>query len=89
MSDDKTIVNRTGETVTYSQSELETKALNFIKRNKKKACKTMTKGEISEWARLKANAARTEADGLMASGVWDQEAWNRAIRSQILESETD
>ena len=77
------------EPVTYSQAELEAKALSFIRLCKKKDCKTMSKSEINEWATLKANAARTEAEGLIASGIWDQEAWNRAIRSQILESETD
>jgi hypothetical protein len=89
MSEGKRIPIYTGELVDYSQSELESKALNFIKRCKKKDCKTMSKEEISEWATLKAKAARRYAQNLIASGVWVQEAWNRAIRSEILESETD
>jgi hypothetical protein len=77
------------EVVNYEQQELESKALDFIKRNKKKDCKTMSKAEINEWAVLKANAARRYAENLMATGIWYQEAWNRAIRLEILESESD
>ncbi len=76
------------EVVNYTQSELEAKALNFIRRNKPEARK-MSQVDIAEWVTLKAKAARAEAESLIASGVWDQEAWNRAIRSQILESESD
>lgn len=73
----------------HSQAVLVQQALDFIKANKKNDIKGMSKAEIMEWAELKAREAPSEAEALMKSGVWEEETWNRAIRSQILESETD
>jgi hypothetical protein len=73
------------DATTYSLAELEAKALNFIKRNKP----PMSKAEAANLARLKAEAAEHYAKNLMLSGVWSGEAWNRAIRLEILESESD
>ncbi len=75
--------------VTYSESDLESKALNYLKRIRGKDYKAMSKAEVNEWAVLKAKAARGYAESLMATGEPDFIAWNRAIRLEILESETD
>lgn len=44
---------------------------------------------LDEICRLKAVAAQEMAKDLIESGVFEREAWNRAIRFQILESETE
>jgi len=73
-----------------TEDQLKEMALSFVKEAKPKEYHKMKKsGELGEYQRLKAKFAREEAEGLMSVGIWDQEAWNRAIRSQILESETD
>ena len=77
------------EARTYSQSELEQKALDFLKQNKKKAIKGMSREELQEWATQKAESAQSYHDSLVKTGVWEEEAWNRAIRLEILESESD
>lgn len=69
--------------------ELESQALDFIKRFKKKDIKGMSKAEVNEWATLKAEAAKRLAENLIYSGEFPGPAWNRAIRSEILESESD
>jgi len=48
-----------------------------------------SQAELDEYCRLKAEAARRYADNLMAAGEPDFIAWNRAIRSEILESESN
>ena len=46
-------------------------------------------GSHKEVCQLKAKAAKDYAESFIYSGVWDREAWNRAIRLEILESESD
>ena len=75
--------------ITFSQSDLESQALRFLRQNKKKEIKGMSKAEVNEWATLKANAARRLVENLMATGEPSFVAWPRAIRSEILESESD
>ena len=77
-----------GESEKHSQAELEAKALNFLKRNKPKEYKALSPYGRLEYARLKANAAKRYAENLIASGEPDFVAWNRAIRLEILESES-
>jgi len=79
-----------GEPANYSQDALAAKALNYIKSCKPEAYRQMKEdGDLEEYCRLKAKAALREAETLIASGEPDFIAWNRAIRSEILESETD
>jgi hypothetical protein len=77
-------------TDTPSQEELEAKALYFVRTCKPKSYKQMKQlGEVEEYCKLKAKIARATAESLIATGEPDMIAWNRAIRSEILESETD
>ena len=79
-----------GEPVNYTQNQLEAKALKFIKENKPQEYRKLkASGELQEYCRLSAKAAREYAESLMKSGEPDTIAWNRAIRLEILESETD
>ena len=79
-----------GDPVGYTQAELEGKAEDFMRDNHPQEFRKMTKaGELKGYLTSKANAARRQAENLILAGVWDQEAWNRAIRSAILESESD
>jgi hypothetical protein len=73
----------------YSQADLEAKALEYVKENKPKEYRKMKKsGDLDEYCRLAAKAARESAEALIKSGMWDREAWNLAIRQEILESPT-
>lgn len=79
-----------GEPVTHSQEELAEKALDFVKSIKPKEYRRMKKeGTLTEYCARKARAARDYAENLMATGEPAKIAWNRAIRLEILESETD
>jgi hypothetical protein len=73
-----------------TENELKSKALRFVKENKPGEYRNMQKSvELDEYCRLKAEEARRYAEDLIASGEWDKQAWNRAIRLIILESESD
>ncbi|GEM_PF-2675358 len=73
-----------------SQAELEAKAEYFLKTSRAKEYRAAKKsGELQEWIQIKVKAAKEMAESLIGGGVWEGEAWNRAIRSQILESESD
>jgi hypothetical protein len=74
----------------YTQAELRSKTLFFIKSINPKAYKQLKyDGELDEYYTLKANAARRYAEGLISSGEPDFIVCNRAIRYDILESESD
>ncbi len=74
----------------YSQSDLESKSLDYLRRCHPKAFKEMKKdGSLDEYTAKKAKAAKDYAENLMKSGIWEEEAWNRAIRLKILRSESD
>ena len=73
-----------------SDEDLREQALTFLKTCKKKEYRQLRRdGELEEMLALKVRAAKSQAEGLQHSGVWAGEAWNRAIRSAILESESD
>jgi len=76
--------------VAPTQQELEAKALKFFKECKPKQYRQMQKdGDLKEVCQLRAKATRRYALSLMENGVWETEAWNRAIRTKILESDSD
>ena len=74
-----------------TETELINKALVFMKENysRKKYKALKDSGEVQELAQLKAKAAIRYAENLISSGMWAGEAWNQAIRLEILESESD
>ncbi|MDP3063833.1 MAG: hypothetical protein Q8O40_11590 [Chloroflexota bacterium] len=62
----------------------------FLKTCKPKAYRQVQRdGELDGWIELKVNAAKRLANNLMECGATPEDAWNRAVRSSILESETD
>jgi hypothetical protein len=76
--------------VAPTQQELEAKALKFFRECKPKSYREMKKsGDLKEVCQLRAKATQRYALSLMENGVWETEAWNRAIRLKILESDSD
>jgi hypothetical protein len=78
-----------GEPVTHTIADLEAQALKFQRENKPKEYRTMSQKDRKELANLKAKAAKRYAENLIESGTPDFVAWPMAIRSQILETESD
>lgn len=73
-----------------SKDELELQALNFYKTYKREEYQRLKNaGELETLCHLKAENAMRFAQDSIAIGMSDNEAWNKAIRSEILESETD
>jgi hypothetical protein len=73
-----------------TNAELEAKALRFVRQCRQKLYRELRQsGELKEYCRQKAKAARRYAENLIKSGEWEGNAWNRAIRLEILESESD
>ena len=69
-----------------SRRELEAKTLTFLKENNAEAYKAMAEsGHLGEYCRMKTEAATQYAERLMMTGAWAREAWNCAIRKEILE----
>lgn len=74
-----------------TEEKLISKALTFMRKNYSHAKyqELVKSGELYQLAKLKAEAAKDRADSLITSGTFPGEAWNQAIRSEILESESD
>lgn len=73
-----------------SEESLRKQALDYVKENRRKSYRQMKEdGELEEYLSLKVNACRRQAFNLIESGVWENEAWNMAIREKILETESD
>jgi hypothetical protein len=73
-----------------SEETLKAKALRFLRTCRAKEYRELSRsGDLPEAVSLKVKGAQDYAQSLMATGVWETEAWNRAIRSEILESESD
>ncbi len=73
-----------------TQENLGAKALDFFKTCKPKEYREMKKdGSLQEVCQLAARAAQRYAQNLIGSGMWGREAWNMAIRQEILQSESD
>jgi hypothetical protein len=73
-----------------SQGMLITKAEKFFRENKhSEYLKMKLSGTLNKTCEARANAARDYARRLMALGINPSDAWNQAIRQEILESETD
>ena len=73
-----------------TQSELENKALNFVKTNKPRYYRDLKKtGKLKEYCRRRATKAMSYAKSLIVNGMSEGEAWNMAIRQEILELKSD
>ncbi len=73
-----------------TQEALEAQALDFSKKCKPKEYREMKKdGSLQEVCQLAARAAQSYAERLIKNGMWEREAWNMAIRQDILQSESD
>ena len=73
-----------------TDSELRAQRLEYLKQCRPKTLRELKKaGELDKHLTDKAAAAKDCAEGLMLSGEFDQQAWSRAIRSEILDSESD
>ena len=69
------------EFIPPDHAKLVAKALDFAR--------TMKKTKDKSHLERKANAAERYAENLIGGGVEAEAAWNRAIRLEILESESD
>jgi hypothetical protein len=70
--------------------ELVSKAKEHLKASDPKEHKRLEKEiKLQEYAELAANMTEEYAKNLIASGEAPPSAWNRAIRQEILGSETD
>ena len=73
-----------------TQSQLENTALNFVKTNKPRYYRDLKKtGKLKEYCQRRATKAMSYAKSLIVSGMSEGEAWNTAIRQEILESKSD
>ena len=72
-----------------TQSELENKALTFVRTNKPKYYNNLKKtGKLKEYCQIRATKAMTYAKTLIVNGTPEAEAWNMAIRHEILEAKS-
>lgn len=67
-----------------SHGDLVDKALTYLKENLKKEYKSMTPVQRTEYAESAAKRAERYANTLQKMGIWESEAWNTAIRQEIL-----
>ena len=69
---------------------LKAEAIKFERENNPQEYRKMrAAGELDEYASLKAKAARSYAEGLIAQGELGSHAWRRAMRVHIFEREED
>jgi len=73
------------------EDELISKALEFMKEcyPKKKYRELVKSKELYPLAKLKAGACKDYAENLIKMGEFPNQAWNWAIRQEILETEPD
>lgn len=73
-----------------SVESLRAKALAYIKECKPRDYRRMKRnGELEKYLDLAVEACQDYARRLIEQGMWEREAWNMAIRQEILESESD
>lgn len=73
-----------------TQSELEYKALNFVKTNKPRYYRELKKsGKLKEHCQRKTTKAMGYAKNLISNGMLEEKAWNIAIREVILGLKSD
>lgn len=73
-----------------SDADLWWKALGFFRTSKKVQYDAMRlDGSLKEVVGGRVAACKSYAQRLIDSGTWEGEAWNQAIRQELLESESD
>lgn len=73
-----------------SSLDLRVKAFEFLRDCKPKQFKAMVKDKsLKDVLDARVKACQEYAASLIATGVWEGEAWNLAIRRELLESESD
>lgn len=74
-----------------TEAELVAKAIRYLRQNKPQEYKSLKEegGGVYQYALAKAQAAERYAANLITEGKSPTEAWNMAIRQEILESESD
>ena len=64
--------------------------LEYLRRCQPKALREMRRaGTLEQDLDLRVKAAQSQADALIYSGEFPPQAWSRAIRSELLDSESD
>lgn len=85
-------------TVTYHQptwehpteGQLMDMAMRFVRDNKPKEYNQLVKqNKLDEYCRSKAKATLNEATNLIATGMYERQAWNQAERIVLLEVNSD
>jgi hypothetical protein len=72
-----------------THGDLVDKALTYLKENKRKEYRVMTIMQRTEYAESAAKRAERYANTLQKMGMFESEAWNTAIRQEILENAGD
>ena len=73
-----------------SDGDLRAVAEHYLKTCQRKEYRQAKReGELDEWVALKAKGARTYAESMIAQGMDPGIAWNIAVRSELLGSESD
>ena len=73
-----------------TDADLWLKATEFFRTCKPTAYRAMSReGNLEDVARRRVDACKSYAQRLINSGIWEGDAWNQAIRAELLESESD
>jgi len=73
-----------------SDESLRAQTVDFMKENQPKIYRQfLVAGDLQEYLDLKVNACKRAAQNLIKNGVFLNQAWNTAIRQEILEIESD
>ena len=71
-------------------NELEEQALKFLRDCRPQEYKELkARGAVEEYCQQKVEAAQRAAENLISQGTFPPQAWNTAIRTEILECQSD
>lgn len=74
----------------YRDLELSLKASNFLRENRPEQWAAMKRdGTLQQTVKSRVEACKAYAASLIDGGMFEGEAWNMAIRKELLESESD
>jgi acyl-CoA reductase-like NAD-dependent aldehyde dehydrogenase len=72
-----------------THGDLVDKALTYLRENQRKEWRAKTPEQRTEYAELAVKRAERYANTLQKMGMFESDAWNTAIRQEILGSESD